>query len=54
MNDITDLDSFNNVINWIDLALEKNVKTIDNFLAGNKCDNEGKRKISIEEGKNLK
>ena len=53
MYDITDRDSFNNVVNWIDLALEKNVKTIANFLVGNKCDNEGKRQISIEEGKNL-
>ena len=53
MYDITDRDSFNNIVNWIDLALEKNVKTIANFLVGNKCDNEGKRQISIEEGKNL-
>jgi Ras-related protein Rab-1A len=53
MYDITDRDSFNNVVNWIDLTLEKNVKTIANFLVGNKCDNEGKRQISIEEGKNL-
>ena len=53
MYDITDRDSFNNVVNWIDLALEKNVKTIANFLVGNKCDNEGKRQISVEEGKNL-
>ena len=53
MYDITDLDSFNNVVNWINLALEKNVKTIANFLVGNKCDNEEERKVSKEEAENL-
>ena len=53
MYDITDLDSFNNVVNWINLALEKNVKTIANFLVGNKCDNEEERKVSREEAENL-
>ena len=53
MYDITDADSFNNVVNWINLALEKNVKTIANFLVGNKCDNEENRKVTKEEAENL-
>ena len=53
MYDITDVDSFNNVVNWINLALEKNVKTIANFLVGNKCDNEENRKVTREEAENL-
>ena len=53
MYDITDLDSFNNVVNWINLALDKNIKTVANFLVGNKCDNEEERKVSKEEAENL-
>ena len=53
MYDITDAESFNNVVNWINLALEKNVKTIANFLVGNKCDNEENRKVTKEEAENL-
>ena len=51
--DITDRESFNNVLNWVNLALEKNVRTIANFLVGNKCDNEEQRKVSQEEAENL-
>ena len=51
--DITDKDSFNNVINWVNLAFEKNAKSITNFLVGNKCDNDAGRKVSREEGENL-
>ena len=51
--DITDLDSFNNVVNWINLAFEKNTKTICNFLVGNKNDNEKERKVSKEKAENL-
>lgn len=51
--DITDKESFNNVLNWVNLALEKNVRTIANFLVGNKCDNEEQRKVSQEEAENL-
>ena len=51
--DITDLDSFNHVINWVDMALGKNPKTVVNFLVGNKSDNEEERKVSKEEAKNL-
>ena len=51
--DITDLDSFNNVVNWINLAFEKNTKTICNFLVGNKNDNEKERKVFKEKAENL-
>ena len=51
--DITDLDSFNHVINWINMALAKNNKTVVNFLVGNKSDNDEERKVSKEEAKNL-
>ena len=51
--DITDLDSFNHVINWVDMALGKNPKTVVNFLVGNKSDNDEERKVSKEEAKNL-
>ena len=51
--DITDLDSFNHVINWVDMALGKNPKTVVNFLVGNKSDHDEERKVSKEEAKNL-
>ena len=51
--DITSQESFNNVVNWINLALEKNTHTIANFLVGNKCDKEEERKINKKEGENL-
>ena len=51
--DITNIDSFNNVVNWINLALEKNNNTIANFLVGNKNDKEEERKVSKEEAQNL-
>ena len=51
--DISDLDSFNNVVKWINLASEKNAKTVANFLVGNKSDLEDKRKVSREEAENL-
>ena len=36
--DITNRESFNNVENWVNLALEKNNKNICNFLVVNKTD----------------
>jgi Ras-related protein Rab-1A len=47
--DITDKNSFNNIENWITTALDKNKKSIANFLIGNKCDKEGERQVSREE-----
>ena len=51
--DITNKQSFNNVINWINLAFEKNKNSIVNFLVGNKNDKEEERAVTEEEGKNL-
>ena len=51
--DITNRESFNNVENWVNLALEKNNKNICNFLVGNKTDKEAERKVSIKEGEIL-
>ena len=51
--DITNKQSFNNVINWINLAYEKNKNSIVNFLVGNKNDKEEERAVTEEEGKNL-
>ena len=51
--DITNRESFNNIENWVNLALEKNNKNICNFLVGNKTDKEAERKVSIKEGEIL-
>ena len=51
--DITNKQSFNNVINWINLAFEKNKNSIVNFLVGNKNDKEEERAVTKEEGENL-
>ena len=51
--DITNRESFNNIENWVNLALEKNNKNICNFLVGNKTDKEAERKVSVKEGEIL-
>ena len=51
--DITDKNSFNNINNWIDLALDKNKKSIFNFLIGNKRDITEKRQVSENDGQQL-
>ena len=51
--DITNKQSFNNVINWINLAFEKNKNSIVNFLVGNKTDKQADRTVTKEEGENL-
>ena len=53
MYDIANKQSFNNVINWINLAFEKNKASIANFLVGNKNDKEADRKVTKKEAKNL-
>ena len=53
MYDITDQESFTNVVNWINLALEQNIHTVANFLVGNKSDKEDERKVTKEEAQNL-
>ena len=51
--DITDKKSFENVVSWINLALDKNKKSIFNFLIGNKCDIENKRQVEQSEAEKL-
>ena len=51
--DITNKESFNSVVNWINLAFEKNNHYIANFLVGNKCDNEEERKVDKNEAETL-
>ena len=53
MYDVCDKKSFENVTNWINLALEKNNKSICNFLIGNKVDKEDRREVSQNEGEQL-
>ena len=51
--DITDLESFQNLNSWI-IEIEKNAsKNVYKILVGNKCDMEGERKISAEQGKDF-
>ena len=47
--DITNSESFKNIVNWINLALEKNNHTVINLLVGNKSDLESDRKVSKSE-----
>ena len=51
--DLTDKSSFDNINSWIDLVLEKNKKSVFNFLIGNKCDIENKRQVSENDGQEL-
>ena len=48
--DVSDKNSFNNIINWINLGFDNNKNSIINFLIGNKCDLENKRQVSQNEG----
>jgi small GTP-binding protein len=50
--DITNLNSFLNVENWIKIIEQENKKLIYE-IAGNKCDLEELRSVNINEGKNL-
>ena len=51
--DITDKKSFDNVITWLNEVKDMCYKDILICLIGNKCDLEGKRVISFEDGKSL-
>jgi len=51
--DITNRDSFNNVLSWIDEVKKNGPNTITLVLVGNKSDLNDKRVISIEEGENF-
>ena len=50
---ITDLNSFNNVKNWIKQIYEHTSPDIKKVLIGNKSDLEDERKVSTEAGKKL-
>ena len=47
---MSDKNSFDNIINWINLGFDNNKNSIINFLIGNKCDLENKRQVSQNEG----
>ena len=51
--DITDKKSFDNVVTWLNEVKDMCYKDILICLIGNKCDLEGKRVISFEDGKSL-
>ena len=51
--DITNRDTFNNVLSWIDEVKKNGPNTITLILVGNKSDLNDKRVISIEEGENF-
>jgi Ras-related protein Rab-1A len=47
--DITNKNSFDNIINWINLSFENNKNSVINFLIGNKCDQNSSRKVEESE-----
>ena len=47
--DITNKESFENIINWINLSFDTNKNSIINFLIGNKCDKDSDRKVQQDE-----
>ena len=47
--DITSKNSFDNIINWINLSFENNKNSVINFLIGNKCDQNSSRKVEESE-----
>ena len=51
--DITDKDSFEQIISWIKDIKNHNFEKIKLILVGNKCDLNNERKVSIDKGQNL-
>ena len=51
--DISDKKTFDNIITWLNECRDMCYKDILICLIGNKCDLEGKRAVSYEEGKNF-
>ena len=47
--DITDKKSYENISNWLSIALVKNKNSKFNFLIGNKCNKENERQVSLNE-----
>ena len=51
--DITNKESFENIISWINLSFDTNKNSIINFLIGNKCDRDSDRKVQQSEAELL-
>ena len=51
--DVTHRESFNNVRNWMGEISRYASENVNRLLIGNKCDIDGKRQVSFEEGKEL-
>lgn len=51
--DVTNLQSFNNIKNWLSQIKENTTEKVKIVLVGNKIDEEHLRKVSHEEGKKL-
>ena len=47
--DITNKDSFDNIVNWINLSFDNNKNSVINFLIGNKCDQNSRREVEETE-----
>ena len=47
--DITNKNSFDNIINWINLSFDNNKNSVINFLIGNKSDQNSSRKVEESE-----
>ncbi len=53
MYDVTDKESFKAVDNWMSEVEKFASESAIKLIVGNKCDDEAKRKVSPEEGKDL-
>lgn len=51
--DITNKDSFDNIVNWINLSFDNNKNSVINFLIGNKCDQNSKREVEENEAQHF-
>ncbi|KAK9478413.1 ras family-domain-containing protein [Lipomyces japonicus] len=51
--DVTDEKSFNNIRSWFSNVEQHATEDVKMLLIGNKCDQEDKRTVSTEKGKNL-
>jgi small GTP-binding protein len=51
--DVTNINSFNNIKNWISQIKENSTEKVKICLVGNKCDMTGMRKIQYEDGEKL-
>jgi len=51
--DVTDRDSFNSIRNWVAQIQQHADVNVNKILVGNKCDMQGERLVSLEEGQAL-